>query len=148
MPLMNCNLIMAWVIKYLSRTPSELQNFDALNLVPQKSVINISLLNIFGFFPYPCSWTTDAVLWNPYLQMEACYRDFVCVENAKVINNHILSEVKLPRHVSVFLILTAGLMMHQTIHTRQFSQQSAYWKIASKMVLSTFPLSFSNKVPC
>jgi hypothetical protein len=147
MPLMNCNLIMAWVIKYLSRTPSELQTFDALNLVPPKSVINISLLNIFGFFPYPCSWT-DAVLWNPYLQMEACYRDFVCVENAKVINNHILSEVKLPRLVSVFLILTAGLMMHQTIQTRQFSQQSAYWKIASKMVLSTFSLSFSNKVPC
>ncbi|CAL5369219.1 unnamed protein product [Camellia sinensis] len=28
------------------------------------------------------SWT-DAVLWNPYLQMEACYKDFVCVENAK-----------------------------------------------------------------
>lgn len=29
------------------------------------------------------SWT-DAVLWNPYLQMEACYKDFVCVENAKI----------------------------------------------------------------
>ncbi|WOL17022.1 glucose-6-phosphate 1-epimerase [Canna indica] len=28
------------------------------------------------------NWS-DAVLWNPYLQMEACYRDFVCVENAK-----------------------------------------------------------------
>lgn len=32
----------------------------------------------------PCSWS-DAVLWNPYLQMEACYKDFVCVENAKVL---------------------------------------------------------------
>ncbi|PON71412.1 Aldose 1-/Glucose-6-phosphate 1-epimerase [Parasponia andersonii] len=28
------------------------------------------------------NWT-DAVLWNPHLQMEACYKDFVCVENAK-----------------------------------------------------------------
>ncbi|KAH7839329.1 hypothetical protein Vadar_002706 [Vaccinium darrowii] len=30
------------------------------------------------------NWT-DAVLWNPYLQMEACYKDFVCVENAKAM---------------------------------------------------------------
>uniref|UniRef100_M4D6H0 Uncharacterized protein n=1 Tax=Brassica campestris TaxID=3711 RepID=M4D6H0_BRACM len=29
------------------------------------------------------SWS-DAVLWNPHVQMEACYRDFVCVENAKL----------------------------------------------------------------
>ncbi|XP_059459198.1 putative glucose-6-phosphate 1-epimerase isoform X1 [Corylus avellana] len=29
------------------------------------------------------NWT-DAVLWNPHLQMEACYRDFVCVENAQI----------------------------------------------------------------
>ncbi|KAG8056437.1 hypothetical protein GUJ93_ZPchr0002g25685 [Zizania palustris] len=29
------------------------------------------------------NWS-DAVLWNPHLQMEACYKDFVCVENAKV----------------------------------------------------------------
>ncbi|XP_011623716.1 putative glucose-6-phosphate 1-epimerase isoform X1 [Amborella trichopoda] len=29
------------------------------------------------------NWT-DAVLWNPYTQMESCYRDFVCVENAKI----------------------------------------------------------------
>ncbi|KAI9089023.1 hypothetical protein K1719_029302 [Acacia pycnantha] len=29
------------------------------------------------------NWS-DAVLWNPYTQMEACYRDFVCVENAKI----------------------------------------------------------------
>ncbi|XP_021908016.1 putative glucose-6-phosphate 1-epimerase isoform X2 [Carica papaya] len=28
----------------------------------------------------------DTVLWNPHLQMEACYRDFVCVENAKIGN--------------------------------------------------------------
>ncbi|KAM7251517.1 hypothetical protein ACFE04_023400 [Oxalis oulophora] len=26
----------------------------------------------------------DAVLWNPYEQMEACYREFVCVENAQI----------------------------------------------------------------
>lgn len=29
------------------------------------------------------NWS-DAVLWNPHLQMEASYRDFVCVENAKI----------------------------------------------------------------
>lgn len=29
------------------------------------------------------NWS-DAVLWNPHLQMESCYRDFVCVENAKI----------------------------------------------------------------
>ncbi|EOA13756.1 hypothetical protein CARUB_v10026850mg [Capsella rubella] len=29
------------------------------------------------------NWS-DAVLWNPHTQMEACYRDFVCVENAKL----------------------------------------------------------------
>ncbi|XP_068641336.1 putative glucose-6-phosphate 1-epimerase [Aristolochia californica] len=28
---------------------------------------------------------SDAVLWNPYLTMEACYKDFVCVENAKIV---------------------------------------------------------------
>ncbi|XP_019444772.1 PREDICTED: putative glucose-6-phosphate 1-epimerase [Lupinus angustifolius] len=29
------------------------------------------------------NWS-DAVLWNPYLTMEASYKDFVCVENAKI----------------------------------------------------------------
>ncbi|KAF6166681.1 hypothetical protein GIB67_005543, partial [Kingdonia uniflora] len=29
------------------------------------------------------NWT-DAVLWNPHLTMEACYKDFVCVENAQI----------------------------------------------------------------
>ncbi|KAH9711354.1 glucose-6-phosphate 1-epimerase [Citrus sinensis] len=29
------------------------------------------------------NWS-DAVLWNPHMQMEACYKDFVCVENAKI----------------------------------------------------------------
>jgi glucose-6-phosphate 1-epimerase len=29
------------------------------------------------------NWS-DAVLWNPYLTMEACYKDFVCVENAQI----------------------------------------------------------------
>ncbi|GAB2227390.1 hypothetical protein Droror1_Dr00009210 [Drosera rotundifolia] len=29
------------------------------------------------------NWS-DAVLWNPHVQMETCYRDFVCVENAKI----------------------------------------------------------------
>ncbi|XP_054823398.1 putative glucose-6-phosphate 1-epimerase isoform X2 [Prosopis cineraria] len=31
------------------------------------------------------NWS-DAVLWNPYIEMEACYKDFVCVENAKIGN--------------------------------------------------------------
>ncbi|KAJ7944265.1 Glucose-6-phosphate 1-epimerase [Quillaja saponaria] len=31
------------------------------------------------------NWS-DAVLWNPYLTMEASYKDFVCVENAKIGN--------------------------------------------------------------
>lgn len=26
----------------------------------------------------------DAVVWSPYLTMEACYKDFVCVENAQI----------------------------------------------------------------
>lgn len=29
------------------------------------------------------NWS-DAVVWNPHLQMEAFYKDFVCVENAKI----------------------------------------------------------------
>ncbi|XP_078430997.1 galactose mutarotase-like superfamily protein [Wolffia australiana] len=29
------------------------------------------------------NWS-DAVLWNPHQQMESCFRDFVCVENAKI----------------------------------------------------------------
>ncbi|KNA17678.1 hypothetical protein SOVF_077700 isoform A [Spinacia oleracea] len=29
------------------------------------------------------NWS-DAVLWNPHLQMEASYKDFVCVENAQI----------------------------------------------------------------
>ncbi|KAL3527117.1 hypothetical protein ACH5RR_011773 [Cinchona calisaya] len=29
------------------------------------------------------NWT-DTVLWNPHLTMEASYKDFVCVENAKI----------------------------------------------------------------
>lgn len=40
---------------------------------------------LHSFASYPCSWS-DAVLWNPHLQMEASYKDFVCVENAKVMN--------------------------------------------------------------
>lgn len=28
----------------------------------------------------------DAVLWSPHLTMEACYKDFVCVENAQIGN--------------------------------------------------------------
>lgn len=31
------------------------------------------------------NWS-DAVVWNPHLQMEACYKDFVCVENAQIGN--------------------------------------------------------------
>ncbi|KAL3619051.1 hypothetical protein CASFOL_037279 [Castilleja foliolosa] len=29
------------------------------------------------------NWS-DAVLWNPHLTMKSCYKDFVCVENAKI----------------------------------------------------------------
>lgn len=29
------------------------------------------------------NWS-DTVLWNPHLTMESCYKDFVCVENAKI----------------------------------------------------------------
>ncbi|XP_042494609.1 putative glucose-6-phosphate 1-epimerase [Macadamia integrifolia] len=29
------------------------------------------------------NWS-DCVLWNPHLKMEHCYKDFVCVENAKI----------------------------------------------------------------
>ncbi|KAK4781099.1 hypothetical protein SAY87_017205 [Trapa incisa] len=31
------------------------------------------------------NWS-DVVVWNPHLQMEACYKDFICVENAKINN--------------------------------------------------------------
>lgn len=48
--------------------PSELQLDNGLG-----NTISISNTN----------WT-DAVLWNPHLTMEACYKDFVCVENAKI----------------------------------------------------------------
>ncbi|KAL9229876.1 hypothetical protein vseg_005295 [Gypsophila vaccaria] len=34
------------------------------------------------------NWS-DAVLWNPHLQMEACYKDFVCVENAQIKDVHL-----------------------------------------------------------
>ncbi|XP_059623632.1 putative glucose-6-phosphate 1-epimerase isoform X2 [Cornus florida] len=38
------------------------------------------------------NWS-DAVLWNPHLTMEACYKDFVCVENAKIGEVHLDPEV-------------------------------------------------------
>lgn len=50
--------------------PSELQLDNGLG-----DVITIKNTN----------WS-DAVLWNPHLQMEACYKDFVCVENAQIGN--------------------------------------------------------------
>ncbi|XP_058089018.1 putative glucose-6-phosphate 1-epimerase isoform X1 [Magnolia sinica] len=37
------------------------------------------------------NWT-DAVLWNLHLQMESCYQDFVCVENAKIGKVHLEPE--------------------------------------------------------
>ena len=46
-----------------------------------------SFTYLHSFSPHSCSWP-DAVFWNPHLQMEACYKDFVCVENAKVINSY------------------------------------------------------------
>lgn len=50
--------------------PSELQLDNGLG-----DVITIKNTN----------WS-DTVLWNPHLQMEACYKDFVCVENAQIGN--------------------------------------------------------------
>ncbi|CAL9774925.1 unnamed protein product [Musa acuminata subsp. burmannicoides] len=37
------------------------------------------------------NWS-DAVLWNPYMQMESCFKDFVCVENAKIGRVHLEPE--------------------------------------------------------
>ncbi|CAL9151086.1 putative glucose-6-phosphate 1-epimerase [Musa acuminata AAA Group] len=37
------------------------------------------------------NWS-DAVLWNPYMQMESCFKDFVCVENAKIGQVHLEPE--------------------------------------------------------
>ncbi|KAJ6907239.1 hypothetical protein NC651_017816 [Populus alba x Populus x berolinensis] len=54
--------------------PSELQLDNGLG-----NVITIKNTN----------WS-DAVLWNPHLQMEACYKDFVCVENAQVLRYYLL----------------------------------------------------------
>ncbi|KAH7685976.1 Aldose 1-/Glucose-6-phosphate 1-epimerase protein [Dioscorea alata] len=48
--------------------PKELQLNNGLG-----DIINIQNKN----------WS-DAVLWNPHLQMESCYKDFVCVENAQI----------------------------------------------------------------
>lgn len=53
---------------------------------------------VFCYF----SWS-DAVLWNPHLQMEACYRDFVCVENAKVINFQVSSILVSKNNAGFFL---------------------------------------------
>lgn len=50
--------------------PSELQLDNGLG-----DVITIKNTN----------WS-DTVLWNPHLQMEACYKHFVCVENAQIGN--------------------------------------------------------------
>lgn len=90
--------IMAWATTYLSAIQSELDLYDALFDVfgfKLQTIIFLCLDLTYGFFlskkyltygsffHFQCSWS-DAVLWNPHLQMEACYRDFVCVENAKV----------------------------------------------------------------
>lgn len=50
--------------------------------MPWIDFINISAFHV-NVVVSSCSWS-DAVLWNPHLTMEACYKDFVCVENAKV----------------------------------------------------------------
>merc|ERR1712070_338940 len=34
---------------------------------------------------------TDAVVWSPWTTMEACYKDFVCVENAAVKESVVLA---------------------------------------------------------
>ena len=45
--------------------------------------LNFALYTFYDTYR-SCSWS-DTVLWNPHLQMEACYKDFVCVENAQVL---------------------------------------------------------------
>lgn len=40
-------------------------------------------------------------MWNPYLTMEACYKDFVCVENAQVCS--LLSHDPSPRNLHLSL---------------------------------------------
>ena len=56
-------------------------------------------------FASPCSWS-DAVLWNPHLQMEACYKDFVCVENAKVMLTNFLKRDQTHNRLVYALFLT------------------------------------------
>jgi len=57
---------------------------------PMISLVSLAYSYILHCCPFdPCSWS-DTVLWNPHLQMEACYKDFVCVENAQVLKYYLL----------------------------------------------------------
>ncbi|KAK4426790.1 putative glucose-6-phosphate 1-epimerase [Sesamum alatum] len=47
------------------------------------------------------NWS-DVVLWNPHLTIESCYKDFVCVENAKCCQQW-------PSHFTVFKHCNIGL---------------------------------------
>lgn len=69
----------SWTMVWVTKLSSQIQG----------RCIPVNLRNIFwhtllNLLFLKCSWS-DAVLWNPHLQMEACYKDFVCVENAKVL---------------------------------------------------------------
>lgn len=63
-----------------------IKNTKYVNSIPDLLLTRISEFHSLGshiILTYSYSWS-DTVLWNPYQQMEAFYRDFVCVENAKV----------------------------------------------------------------
>ena len=46
----------------------------------------------------------DAVVWNPWTTMEACYKEFVCVENAAVASPVVVAPGK---HWSASMALSA-----------------------------------------
>lgn len=64
----------------------------------------------FTFFLYPpvlfCRSWSDAVLWNPHLTMESCYKDFVCVENAKVREPSVVCSTTHPCIYSHFIFFS------------------------------------------
>lgn len=85
-----CGLCISWCTKWIAsrkwigwqNTNQEYQvmSYFILLYIPLQSGIGIHIPHT----NHLCSWS-DAVLWNPHRQMEACYKDFVCVENAEVV---------------------------------------------------------------
>lgn len=70
----------------IKNTKYDFINNAYVGLYASISEFFLCLCLIKYIFGKKCSWS-DAVLWNPHVQMEACYRDFVCVENAKVLSS-------------------------------------------------------------